>query len=151
MKMASLRFEIKGEMMFSELIQLSFDKIMQTRSYTVIVLSAPEKKFAIYTEPGIGKTLQLFLTDVESPRPLTHDLIDKIFEGMDVRVKQVVINDVQDTIYFARLFLEQDLGTLRHILEIDGRPSDCLTLALMNNAPVYCTREVLDKVVAVEE
>lgn len=137
--------------MFSELIQLSFDKIMQTRSYTVIVLNGQGKNFAIYAEPSIGKMLQLFLTEVESPRPLTHELIDKIFDGMDIRIKQVVINDVQDTIYFARLFLEQDLGEIRHIIEIDARPSDSLTLALMNNAPVYCTREVLDKTIEVEE
>lgn len=137
--------------MFSELIQLSFDKIMQTRSYTVVILGTKEKRFAIYTDPTIGKTLQIFLTEAQKPRPLTHDLIDLIFEGMDIRVKQVVINDVQDTIYFARLFLEQDIGEIRHIVEIDARPSDCITLALMNNAPVYCTKEVLDKTISVEE
>lgn len=137
--------------MFSELIQLSFDKIMQTRAYTVIVLSGRGKNFAIYTDPNVGKILQLFLTEVESPRPLTHDLIDKIFEGMDIRVKQVVINEVEDTVYYARLFLEQDIGDIRHIVEIDARPSDCLALALMNDAPVYCTKEVLDKTIAVEE
>lgn len=137
--------------MWSELIQLSFDKIMQTRSYTVVILSATDKRFAIYTEPSVGKMLQLFLTEVESPRPLTHELIDKIFEGFEIHVKQVIINDVQDTIYFARLFLEQNFGDIRHILEIDARPSDCLTLALMNNAPVYCTREVLEKTIPVEE
>lgn len=137
--------------MFSELIQLSFDKIMQTRAYTVIVLNGQGKSFAIYTDPDIGKVLQLFLTEVETPRPLTHEFIDKIFEGMEVRVKQVIINDVQDTIYYARLFLEQDIGEIRHIIEIDGRPSDCLILALMNNAPVYCTQEVLEKTIAVEE
>jgi uncharacterized protein len=137
--------------MFSELIQLSFDKIMQTRSYTVIVLSAQGKSFAIYTDPNIGKTLQLFLTEVVSPRPLTHDIIDKIFEGMDIRVKQVVINDVQDTIYYARLFLEQDMGDIRHIVEIDVRPSDALIFALRDNCPVYCTKEVLDKVIPLEE
>lgn len=138
-------------MIIKELIQLSFDKIMQTKSYTVIVLNGQEKKFAIYTDPNIGRILQLFLTDVERPRPLTHDLIDQIFAGMEVRVKQVVIVDVQDTVYFARLFLEQNLGDLRHIIEIDARPSDCLTLALMNNAPVYCTKEMLDKTIAIEE
>jgi uncharacterized protein len=135
----------------STLIQVSFDKIMQTRSYTVIILATPDKKFAIYTDPSIGKTLQMFLTEVERPRPLTHDLIDKILEGLDVRVKQVVINDVQDTVYFARLYLEQDIGDIRHIVEIDARPSDCLTLALMNNAPVFCTQEVLEKTIPVEE
>ncbi len=137
--------------MQSELIQLSFDKIMQTRSYTVVILGAQDKRFAIYTDPSIGRTLQMFLTEVERLRPLTHDLMDKIFDGFDIRVKQVVINDVQDTVYFARLFLEQDSGDMRHIVEIDARPSDCLTLALMNNAPVYCTKEVLEKTIAVEE
>lgn len=137
--------------MISELIQLSFDKIMQTRAYTVVVLTALGKSFAIYTDPSIGKMLQLFLTNVETPRPLTHELISKIFEGMEIRVKQVVIVDVQDTVYYARLFLEQEIGEVRHIVEIDARPSDCLTLALMDNAPVYCTKEVLDKVIPMEE
>ena len=137
--------------MFSELILLSFDKIMQTRAYTVVILSGENKRFAIYTDPGIGKALQLFLTDVEKPRPLTHDLIDMIFDGMNIRVKQVVINNVEDTVYYARLFLEQECGDLLQIVEIDARPSDCITLALMNNAPVYCTREVLEKTIPVEE
>lgn len=137
--------------MLSELIQLSFDKIMQTRSYTVVILSGRDKRFAIYTDPSIGRVLQLYLTGTEKPRPLTHDLIDTILKGMEIRIKQVVINDIQETIYFARLFLEQERNGIRHILEIDCRPSDCITLALMSNAPVYCTKEVLDKSVAVED
>lgn len=137
--------------MGSELIQLAFDKIMQTRSYTVIVLGAREKRFAIYTDPSIGRTLQMYLTGAEKPRPLTHDLMTMILGGLDVRIKQVVINDIQDTIYYARLFLEQQRGDIRHIIEIDARPSDCITLALMNNVPVYCTPEVLEKTVAVTD
>jgi uncharacterized protein len=137
--------------MFSELVQLSFDKIMQTRSYTVIVLSGEGKRFAIYTEPTIGRNLQQFLTGSEKPRPLTHDLIHSMIRGYEVRVKQVVINDIQDTTYFARLFLEQDLGDMLHIVEIDARPSDCITLALMNNAPVFCTREVLERTLPMED
>lgn len=124
---------------------------MQTRSYTVVVLGTKEKRFAIYTDPSIGRILQLYLTDTQKPRPLTHDLINLIFQGYGVRVKQIVINDLQDTTYFARIFLEQDIDGIRHILEIDARPSDCITLALINNAPVYCTKEVLDKTIAVEE
>ncbi len=137
--------------MLSELIQLTFDKIMQTRAYTVVILGTKEKRFAIYTDPSIGKILQMYLTDTEKARPLTHDLMSSIFTGLNVRVKQVVINDVQETIYYARLFLEQELGEIRHILEIDARPSDCITLALLTNAPVFCTREVLDKTIPVEE
>lgn len=135
----------------NELIQLSFDKIMQTRAYTVVILGAREKRFAIYTDPSIGRTLQMYLTGTEKPRPLTHDLMNQIFKGMGVRIKQVVINDMKDTIYYARLFLEQHLDGIRHIIEIDARPSDCITLALMNNVPVYCTKELLDRTIAVED
>lgn len=137
--------------MLSELVQLTFDKIMQTRAYTVVILGARDKRFAIYTDPSIGRTLQLYLTGAPKPRPLTHDLIDMIFRGMNVRIKQVVINDIQDTTYFARLYIEQDQGDTRHIIEIDARPSDCITLALMNNVPVYCTRDVLERTIPIDE
>jgi bifunctional DNase/RNase len=137
--------------MLTELVQLSFDKIMQTRTYTVIVFKARDKKFAIYVEPVVGKILQIHLTDIEKPRPLTHDLISSILKGLDVAVKQVVINDLQETTYYARIFLEQRRDPTRHIVEIDGRPSDFITLALMHNAPIYCTKEVLEKTIPVVE
>jgi bifunctional DNase/RNase len=137
--------------MQGELIQLTFDKIMQTRSYTMVILGAKDKRFAIYTDPTIGKTLQMYLTGIDKPRPLTHDLIDEIFRGLEVRIIQVVITDLQETTYFARIFLEQSIGDLTHILEVDARPSDCITLALMNNVPVFCTSEVLTKTVPVTD
>ncbi len=137
--------------MVETLIPLTFEKIMQTRSYTVVILAGQEKRFAIYTDPNIGKTLQLLLTDAEKQRPLTHDLIGMIFTGLNIRVKQVVINDVQDTVYFARLYLEQEQDDILHIVEIDARPSDCITLALMSQAPVFCTQEMLSKAISVYE
>lgn len=137
--------------MSQELISVSFKKVMQTRSYTIVILGTDEKRFAIYTDPSIGRAIQMHLTDTERPRPLTHDLINMIFRGMDIEMKQIVINDIQDTVYFARLFLEQTKNEKRHIVEIDARPSDCITLALMNNIPVYCTRNVLEKTVPIED
>lgn len=137
--------------MFKQLIQVSFDKILQTRSYTVVILGNSEKRFAIYTDPLVGKRLQMYLTGSTKSRPQTHELIQMFFQGLDVRVKQVVISDLQDTIYFSKLFLEQQRGELRHILEVDARPSDSITIALMANAPIYCTSEVLEKTVVLEE
>lgn len=137
--------------MLSEIIPLSFDKIMQTRAYTVVVLGTKEKKFAIYADPNVGRVLQMYLTETPKPRPLTHDMITNIFLGFDIKVLQVVINDLQDTVYFSRIFLEIQQEEMRHIVEIDARPSDCLTLALIHNAPVYCTREVLEKTIEVED
>jgi bifunctional DNase/RNase len=136
--------------MLTELVQIRFHKIMQTRAYTVIILGTSEKQFAIYTEPNVGKILQMHLTDASKPRPVTHDLIAMLFQGFDMRIKQVVINDIQDTVYFARLFVEQFQQQIQHIVEVDARPSDCITLALLSNAPVYCTKEVLDKALPIE-
>lgn len=134
-----------------ELVQITFRKIMQSRAYTVIILGTEEKQFAIYTDPLVGRNLQMLLTQEPRPRPYTHDLIDSIFMGFEIRLKQVVINNVEDTIYFSRLFLEQQVGDQIQILEIDARPSDCLTLALMHGAPIFCHREVLETAVPIED
>lgn len=134
-----------------QLVSLSFDKIMQTRAYTVVILSARTKSFAIYTEPHVGKLLQQLLTGEAARRPLTHRFVSSLLEGLQVNLTQVIINDVQDTIYYARLFVEQPLGDLKHIVEIDCRPSDALILALMNQVPLYCTQDVLQRTIPIEE
>ena len=135
----------------SELIPVTFHKIMQSRAYTVIILGTESKKFAIYTEPQVGNHIQIHLTNEQKPRPYTHDLMNSIFTGFNIKILQIVINDIEDTIYFARLFLEQSLGEKRQIIEIDARPSDCITLALMHNIPVFCKADILDKSVPVQD
>lgn len=133
-----------------ELVPITFHKIMQSRAYTVIILGTDEKQFAIYTDPLVGRNLQILLTGKATQRPYTHDLLEYIFKGFDIILKQVVINNIEDTVYFSRLFLEQTKGDQTEILEIDARPSDCLTLALKYGAPLYCHREVLESAVPVE-
>ncbi len=134
----------------SELIPLNLEKIVQTRSYTVVVLATQTKRFAIYMDASVGNLLQTYLTGQNKPRPLTHDLMQMVFQGFCIAVKQVVINDLNDTLYFARIFFEQQHGDIREIVEIDSRPSDCILIALMSNTPLYCTKEVLEKTIAVE-
>jgi uncharacterized protein len=137
--------------MTAQLIPIQFHKVMQTRTYTVVILGTDQKRFAIYTDPTVGRTLQGLLTDTQRPRPMTHDLLQTLLQGLEARPIQVLINDMQETIYFARLFLEQERNALRHIVEIDCRPSDAITLALMYDLPVYCTKDLLDRAIPVEE
>ncbi|MES2198829.1 MAG: bifunctional nuclease domain-containing protein [Chlamydiota bacterium] len=134
----------------SELIPITFNKILQSKSYTVIILGTHQKKFAIYTEPRVGKDLQIYLTQGKKIRPSCHDLLLSVFEAYRIHPIQVVIHDVEDTIYFARLFLEMISEGKRSILELDAKPSDCITLALLQNIPLYCRKEVLDKTVSIE-
>lgn len=135
----------------SELIPLSFHKILQSRSYTVVIIGTNEKKFAIYAEPQVGNYLQMQMAKASSPRPSTFALIEHLLEGLGGKILQIVINDVQDTTYFARLFIEQPQENNKFILEIDARPSDCIILALSRKIPFFCSREVLDKTIAVND
>jgi hypothetical protein len=124
---------------------------MQSRSYTVFILGTEQKRFAIFTDPAVGQNIQIYLTEEKKLRPYTHDLINAIFKGFEIKPLQVVINDIEDTIYFARIYLEQQIGEQKSVLEIDSRPSDSITLALMHNLPVFCRKEILEKAIAVEE
>lgn len=135
--------------MDKELIPTKFEKVMQAKTYTCLVFATDAKKFGIYTDLSSGKSLQMLLTDTKKTRPTTYELLNMMFQGLEIKVRQVIINDLQDTVYLCRIFLEQQRGDLLHIVEIDARPSDCITLALLNKAPIYCTPDVLEKVVPV--
>ena len=128
-----------------ELVQIKFDKMTQSSSHTCVILGTDEKKFGIYTTSASGRVMQNYLTSTKLERPYTHDLMGRIFQGLDIKLKQVVINDLEETIFKARLFAEQMIGEVLHIVEIDARPSDCITLALLHKVPLYCTKEVLEK------
>ncbi len=137
--------------MTEDFVQVSFDRIVQTRAYTAVVLREKDLRFAIFSDASVGRFLQSHLSGEERHRPLTHDLISMILQGYDIRVKQVLINDLQDTTFFARLFLEMVKDGLRHIIEIDARPSDSVILAFLHNAPVLCARHVMEKVIPFAE
>ena len=133
--------------MSKEFISVTFDRIIQTRTYTAIVLKNSEKRFAIFTDAAVGRFLQLHLSNEKRNRPLSPDLMATLLTTFDITVKQVVINDLQDTTFFARLFLEMDKDGLQHIVEIDARPSDCIILAFLHNAPIFCTSHVMEQAV----
>jgi len=116
-----------------------------------MILGTDEKKFAIYAEPQVGHHLQVQIANAHPTRPSTFDLIKETLDGLGAKILQVVINDVQDTTYFARLFIEQTTSDQKQILEIDARPSDCVILALTHKIPVFCTRDVLTRTVAVSD
>ena len=137
--------------MNNELIPIQFNKIMQSHSYTVFILGTPEKRFAIYTAPHVGKNIQKQLAKQKKARPHVSDLIHAIFQGLEIHLIQVVITDLQDTVYFSRLFVEQMTDKKRKILEIDARPSDSLALAILNEVPIYCTQEVWERVLPLDE
>lgn len=128
----------------NDLIPVDIRKIALTATFCAVVVGNEEKEFPIYIEPGIGAVIKMFIEEVEKPRPLTHDLIGNIFAGLGVTVLRVVINDLQDNTYYARIFLQEENELGKKIVEIDSRPSDSIAIAKMKKSPIFATRKVLD-------
>jgi len=129
-----------------DLIAVDVKKIALTNMYCALVVGNDEREFPIYIEPSIGAVIKMFIEGVEKIRPLTHDLVGHILTGLNATVERVVINDLRDNTYFARLFLKEENELGKKIIEIDGRPSDCIAIAKMKNANIYVTRKVFDSV-----
>jgi bifunctional DNase/RNase len=92
--------------------------------------------------PFEATAIALALEGAPVPRPLSHDLMRSILETLDARLEQVVIHDIKDATFFAKLVVRAD-GELS---EIDARPSDGIALALRAQAPIF----VSDKIVLEE-
>jgi bifunctional DNase/RNase len=81
------------------------------------------------------------LQGVTPERPLTHDLMVDMLDSMNVRVDRIVISDLADETFHARIVL---VGSdARH--DVDARPSDAIALAVRIGAPIFATADVLDR------
>ena len=111
-----------------------------------VFLGNDEKCFVIYVDAAIGMAISMFLQKVKKQRPLTHDLIGMIFSALNVHLDRVVINDLKEGTYFARLMLSVKNEVHQLKLEIDARPSDSIALAAQAGAPIFVAESVWDEV-----
>ena len=86
-----------------------------------------------------ANAIALEIEKVQTPRPMTHDLIKNVLTGLSVRVKKVVVNELREDTFYALICLERDGQTIT----IDSRPSDALAVALRTDAPIFVEEEVL--------
>jgi len=78
----------------------------------------------------------------EPPRPQTHELLASVIEHLGGRIERVMINDLEDHTFFARLMVRQG----DTMLDIDSRPSDAIALGVATDVPIYVEEHVLDEV-----
>jgi hypothetical protein len=76
-------------------------------------------------------------------RPMTHDLIDQILGGLDCTLDQIVINELRDSTFYAKLVLRRDGGEM---IEIDSRPSDAIAIGAGTDTPIFVDESVLREV-----
>lgn len=91
----------------------------------------------------IGKpeadSIALALGKVQTPRPLTHDLIRNITEGLKVRITKIVVTEIIDNTYYA--FIHLNDGKKETL--IDSRPSDAVAVALRSGAPIFIEEGIM--------
>ena len=81
------------------------------------------------------------LQGIQTPRPMTHDLMRDILTETDVTVERILISELVDQTFFATIRMSQD----GKATEVSSRPSDAIALAVRINAPIYGAEEVLEQ------
>lgn len=112
--------------------------------------------FALFLRPvadGFSKILPIFigrlelhaiqsvLEGVTPPRPMTHDLFVTVLDKLNAKVNKVTITDIRDNTFYAELELQSGDKTFT----LDARPSDCIALALRQEAPIFLDEEVYEE------
>jgi bifunctional DNase/RNase len=103
-----------------------------TRSFPILI--------GIFEATSIDRRVKQF----QSPRPLTHDLIVHVVESLGAQLQDVIISELKDHTYFAKLRIRHE----GEIVEIDARPSDAIAVAVTCDPvlPIYVSEDVLDDV-----
>ncbi|MGH7408849.1 MAG: bifunctional nuclease family protein [Candidatus Methylomirabilales bacterium] len=93
-----------------------------------------------------ANAIALEIEKVATPRPMTHDLIKNILDGLGASVQQVVVNDLKDNTFFAVI----EINVNGNVVNVDSRPSDAIALALRVNAPIFVAEKVVTRAKSIE-
>jgi bifunctional DNase/RNase len=132
--------------MKTNIVPISIKAIIPTTNGSAVFLRERQKIFVLYVDKEIGKTMQMALDKVELERPLSHNLMSHMLDGLGAEVERVIINDVDNGTFFARLIISMENELGHKIVEIDSRPSDSIILALLTEKPIYASDTVINKV-----
>jgi len=138
--------------MAKSVVEIQVRAVIPTKAGSAVFLGNTDKTFVIYIDGGVAQAILLFMQRAAKKRPLTHDLMGHILSALGAKVERVIINDLREGTYFARLILsaENELHE-RKIIEIDARPSDCIALAVQQSALIYVSQDVWSEVEDVTE
>jgi bifunctional DNase/RNase len=116
-----------------------------------VFIGNEEKTFCIHVDHGVGTAIALLLRGERTERPLTHQLISMVFQAFEITVDRIVINDLRNDTYFARITLRADNEIHQKITEIDARPSDCLAIALELKKKIHVSPKVWNQVADISD
>ncbi len=108
----------------------------------IVILRDDESRYVLPIWIGVfeANAIALRVEEIETPRPMTHDLLQAALNEVGVEVEKVLISDLQENTFFAVIYLRHDGKQLT----LDSRPSDAIALALRAEAPIFVLPKVLD-------
>lgn len=123
--------------------KMKVDKLgidLMTHDPVVILKDVDGKRFLpILIGPFEATAIALALEGTPVPRPLSHDLMKSIIQSLKAKVARIIIHDIQENTFYAKVVLEVNGG----VVEIDARPSDSIALALRTNAPIFVSERII--------
>ncbi len=121
-----------------ESIRLS---LMNYQRVVILREKGSDRYLPIWIGPSEADAIAVRLQDVAVARPMTHDLLKNAIEKLGGAIVYIVVNDLSNDTFFARIVLNVNGETV----EIDSRPSDAIALAVRVEAPIYAEDAVLDR------
>lgn len=135
----------------SPLIGKDFDNIVQVKVKGITIDSSTSKPIVILQDLEQRKILPIWIGSFEAnaialgiehivpPRPMTHDLIKNILEGIKAKVRKIIITDLKNNVFYSVVLL--DINNVE--VSVDSRPSDAIALALKVDAPIFVSKDIM--------
>ena len=127
------------------MVEMTIDSIrvslMNYQRVVILKEKEADRYLPIWIGPAEADAIAVKLQDVSVPRPLTHDLLGNVIGQLGGTVTSIVVSDLTNDTFFAKILLSLDGRTL----EIDARPSDAIALAVRAKVPIYAEETVLSK------
>ena len=118
------------------------------RSYAVILKELEgNRKLPVLVGAYEAQSIAMAMEYLETPRPLTHDLIVNLINGIEGKLSSVKITKLEDGVFFSILDIQSN--SLGH-REIDSRPSDALAVALRMHSPILVANDIMEKAIILE-
>lgn len=118
-------------------------KVSLISNHRVVVLKdeKTERYLPIWIGPFEADAITIGMQSIEMSRPLTHDLLKSLIDGVEASVSHILVNELRDDTFYAQIVI--DFNAQR--IEIDSRPSDAIALAVRAKAPIYVAESVMER------
>lgn len=118
-------------------------KVSLISNHRVVVLKdeSTERYLPIWIGPFEADAITIGMQSIEMSRPLTHDLLKSLIDGVEASVSHILVSELRDDTFYAQIVIELD----GQRIEIDSRPSDAIALAVRAEVPIYVAESVMER------